>query len=139
VPPRAAYLFTDFDRFARRYGVPLVMNPHFPINTITLMRMDVGLQLRRRCPLQAYRDAVFRAIWAESEEHERPGHRGQVLQAAGFDAPALLAMAQDPQVKDRLKAVTQQAWTAASSAPRPFSSATRCSGARTGSISSARP
>jgi 2-hydroxychromene-2-carboxylate isomerase len=32
-----------------------------------------------------------------------------VLQAAGFDAQALLALTQDAEVKDRLKAVTQQA------------------------------
>jgi 2-hydroxychromene-2-carboxylate isomerase len=41
--------------------LPLVMNPAFPINTITLMRIDVGLQLRRPARLDAYRDAMFRA------------------------------------------------------------------------------
>ena len=40
VPAKGAYTFTDFDRFARRYGVPLKRNPHFPINTLALMRSD---------------------------------------------------------------------------------------------------
>ena len=46
VPLKGSYLFVDMARFAKRYGVPLVMNPHFPINTLQLMRAAVGLQLR---------------------------------------------------------------------------------------------
>ena len=46
VPLKGNYLFKDLDRYARRYDVPLNMNPHFPINTVTLMRVDVGLALR---------------------------------------------------------------------------------------------
>jgi 2-hydroxychromene-2-carboxylate isomerase len=34
---------------------------------------------------------------------------GPVLKASGFDPAELLALAADPQVKDRLKAVTQDA------------------------------
>ena len=37
---------TDLQRFARRYGVPFVHNPHFPINTLLLMRGATGLQMR---------------------------------------------------------------------------------------------
>jgi 2-hydroxychromene-2-carboxylate isomerase len=38
-----------------------------------------------------------------------PAAVSQVLQAAGFDAAALVALAAEPEVKDRLKAVTQDA------------------------------
>jgi 2-hydroxychromene-2-carboxylate isomerase len=34
---------------------------------------------------------------------------GEVLQAAGFDAPAMLALSQDAAVKEQLKTVTQAA------------------------------
>ena len=30
IPAKGRYIFGDFDRFARRYGVPLNRNPHFP-------------------------------------------------------------------------------------------------------------
>lgn len=109
IPAKGAYTFTDFDRFARRYGVPLNRNPHFPINTLTLMRGAVGLRLREPARFMAYCEAIFRAIWVDSKNLNDPATVGAVLQAAGFEPQALLALAQDAEVKERLKAVTQQA------------------------------
>ncbi len=34
----------DLERFAKRYGVPFRFNPHFPINTLALMRGAVAYQ-----------------------------------------------------------------------------------------------
>jgi 2-hydroxychromene-2-carboxylate isomerase len=30
IPAKGRYMFVDLDRYARRYGVPLKFNPHFP-------------------------------------------------------------------------------------------------------------
>ena len=109
IPAKGKYTFDDFDRFARRYGVPLKRNPHFPINTLMLMRGAVGLQLREPARFIAYCDAVFRAIWVHAQNLNDPATVGDVLHQAGFDPQALLAMTQDSEVKDTLKAVTQQA------------------------------
>jgi 2-hydroxychromene-2-carboxylate isomerase len=109
VPLKGRYLFKDLNRYARSYGVPLVMNPHFPINTIALMRIDVGLLDAGHPQLQVYRDAVFQAIWVTQRNMGDADTVAQVLAEAGLDAPALLAMAADPQVKESLKARTQQA------------------------------
>src|SRR5262249_15466623 len=46
IPAKGSYVFADLDRFAKRYGVTLNTNPYFPINTLTLMRGAVGLQMR---------------------------------------------------------------------------------------------
>src|SRR5882757_9378298 len=54
VPAKGRYMDVDMARFARRYGVPLAMNPHFPINTLTLMRGATGAQLRAPDRFQAY-------------------------------------------------------------------------------------
>ena len=35
VPAKGRYVYIDMKRFADAYGVPLVMNPHFPIITTT--------------------------------------------------------------------------------------------------------
>ena len=56
-----------------------------------------------------YVDAVYRAIWVDGKNMNDPAVVGAVLQQAGFDPQALLALADDPEVKDRLKAVTQEA------------------------------
>jgi 2-hydroxychromene-2-carboxylate isomerase len=109
VPAKGRYMVGDLERFARRYGVPFRHNPHFPINTLTLMRGALGLQMREPDRLRPYGDAVFRAIWVDQQNMSDPATVGGVLQAAGFDPQQLLALTADPEVKERLKAVTQEA------------------------------
>jgi 2-hydroxychromene-2-carboxylate isomerase len=109
VPAKGQYMVDDLQRFARRYGVPYAHNPHFPINTLTLMRGATGLQMREPARMIPYVDAVYRAIWVEAKDMNDPATVAAVLKQAGFDAERLLALASDPAVKDRLKAVTQEA------------------------------
>jgi 2-hydroxychromene-2-carboxylate isomerase len=109
VPAKGKYMLADLERFARRYGVPFRHNPHFPINTLMLMRGAVGLQMREPDRMLAYVDAVFRAIWVDALDMGDPATVAQVLQQAGFDAQQLLALTAEPEVKERLKAVTQDA------------------------------
>ena len=109
VPAKGKYVFKDFARFARRYGVPLNTNPFFPINTLTLMRAAVGLQMRGDSSFGDYVAAMFQAISVDSQNMNDPATVGTVLQAAGFDAAAMLALASEQAVKDQLKAATQEA------------------------------
>jgi 2-hydroxychromene-2-carboxylate isomerase len=109
VPAKGQYMIGDLQRYARRYAVPFQHNPHFPINTLMLMRGATGVQMREPQRLAAYTDAVFRAIWVDAKNMNDPATVGAVLQQAGFDAGQLLALTADPQVKERLKSVTQDA------------------------------
>jgi 2-hydroxychromene-2-carboxylate isomerase len=109
VPAKGRWMFHDMARWARRYAVPLAMNPHFPINTLTLMRGAVGLQLRRPADFEPYVDTVFRAMWATPCNLGDAEVLAATLQRAGFDAEALLALAGDPEVKARLVANTDEA------------------------------
>jgi 2-hydroxychromene-2-carboxylate isomerase len=89
--------------------VPFQHNPHFPITTLTLMRAATAIQLQQLDRLADYLDAVFRAIWVDAKNMNDPQVVASVLQAAGFEPAALLAQAADPQVKERLRQVTQDA------------------------------
>jgi 2-hydroxychromene-2-carboxylate isomerase len=109
VPAKGQYMQDDLQRFARRYGVPFAHNPHFPINTLTLMRGAIGLQMREPARMVPYVDAVYRAIWVEGKNMNDPATVGKALQQAGFAPEQLLALASDPAVKDHLKAETQEA------------------------------
>jgi 2-hydroxychromene-2-carboxylate isomerase len=109
VPAKGRYTLLDFQRFARRYGVPLEFNPYFPINTLTLMRGAIGLQLRQPERFEAYLDAIFKAMWQDKRNLGDPAVLAATLDAAGFDPQALLALVGDQEVKDALKASTEEA------------------------------
>jgi 2-hydroxychromene-2-carboxylate isomerase len=109
VPAKGRYVFIDMKRFADAYGVPLVMNPHFPIITTTLMRAATALQAQGDEAFQRYMDAIYRAIWVEALNMNDPGVVSEVLSHAGFDPAAVLAMANEQATKDKLKAVTMTA------------------------------
>lgn len=109
VPAKGRYMQGDLERFARRYNVEFRHNPFFPINTLTLMRGAIALQLRDPDRFMAYGDAMYRAIWVDGRNMNDPAAVGAVLAAAGFDPMAVLALTQEAEVKDRLKAVTQEA------------------------------
>ena len=109
VPAKGRYVFIDMKRFADAYGVPLVMNPHFPIITTTLMRAATALQVQGDEAFQRYMDAIYRAIWVEALNMNDPSVVGEVLTRAGFDPAAVLAMANEQVTKDKLKAVTMTA------------------------------
>ncbi|MBP6683486.1 MAG: 2-hydroxychromene-2-carboxylate isomerase [Halioglobus sp.] len=108
IPAKGKYMLEqDLPRFAARYGVPLTFNPHFPINTLNLMRMAMAAQ-QLGC-LDAYLDRVFDAIWVDGKNMGDAAVVEQVLADAGLDAGALIARSQDPGVKAELVANTEAA------------------------------
>lgn len=109
IPAKGRYLFADLQRFARRQDIPFRQNPHFPINTLTLMRIATGLQLREPQRLVPYVGAVYRAIWVHGLDMNDPTVVAGVLREAGFVPEAVMALAGDPEVKQRLKDDTQEA------------------------------
>ncbi len=108
VPAKAAYMNNDLERFAKRYGVPFRFNPHFPINTLALMRGAVAYQ-DDVVVSSTYRDAIFRAIWVEARNLNEPDVIGQVLSDAGLDPAELMNRIGQQNVKDQLIANTAEA------------------------------
>lgn len=109
VPAKAAYMLGDLQRFALRYQVPFAFNPHFPIDTLKLMRLVSGVQLYHPDQLSGFGDLMFRGLWVEGLNLGSDEVLTQTLQNAGYEAARILALAEDPQVKDALKATTEEA------------------------------
>jgi 2-hydroxychromene-2-carboxylate isomerase len=109
VPAKGKYIFVDFKRFADSYGVPLEINPFFPIITTTLMRMVTGLQMRSDARMHEFMDTIFKAIWVDALNLNAPEVVAEVLREAHFDPVELLQMANEQTTKDRLKDITTQA------------------------------
>ena len=109
IPAKGKYIFADFSRFAKRYGVEFNMNPWFPVNTLLFMRGAIALQMKGDPRFKDYCRAVFDAIWVASLNMNDTAVASQALVRAGFDATALIALASEQATKDALKAATQTA------------------------------
>jgi 2-hydroxychromene-2-carboxylate isomerase len=109
IPAKGRWMGQDIARFARRYGVPFKFNAHFPINTLTLMRGAVGLQMKQPQRFEHYLATVFRAMWVEPTNLGDPAVLAATLGAAGFDAAAFEALVGDAEVKAKLTANTEAA------------------------------
>ena len=109
IPAKGKWMLEDLPRWAQRYGAPYRRNPHFPINTLSLMRGAVGMQMKGESEFLRYVDAIYPAMWEKERNMGDPAVVAAVLAEAGFDPAAFQAMVADPAVKDKLKAVTQEA------------------------------
>lgn len=109
VPAKGRYMMADLRRHAERYGVPFRANPFFPVNTLSLMRGAVGLQMRQPGRLAAYSQAVYEALWVHRQDMGDPAVVAAVVAAAGFEPQGLTALAGQPEVKEQLKANTADA------------------------------
>jgi 2-hydroxychromene-2-carboxylate isomerase len=109
IPRKGAWMNLDLQRFATRYGVPFAHNPHFPINTLQLMRGAVGYQMRKPAAFDAYVAAIYRAMWVDGRNLGELAELGDVLRNAGFDSQEFLTFVQDPAVKDKLRTDTEAA------------------------------
>ena len=108
-PAKQNYEMLEFDRFVKAHALPFKMNPLFPINSLYLMRGAVAAQ-RLGC-FALYVDTVMAAMWEDGRDMGYPEIVRQVLDRAGLNSAALLALADDPDVKAQLMANTEAAAT----------------------------
>ncbi|CAG8873488.1 2-hydroxychromene-2-carboxylate isomerase [Pseudomonas fluorescens] len=109
IPAKGRHMIQDLDRYARRYGVPLKFNPHFPINTLVLMRAVTGIQLHHPERFVAFIDCLFKALWVDGRNLNDPATVATVLSGNGFDPNEVLALTADETVKATLKDNTEKA------------------------------
>jgi 2-hydroxychromene-2-carboxylate isomerase len=107
VPAKRAYSKLEFARYAAHYGIPFSPNPHFPINTMHLMRGAAWAELEGR--LLPYSTAIFKAMWVEPRNLGDPAELAPVLSAAGFEPVAFQAGIDRADVKQRLRETTDEA------------------------------
>lgn len=107
VEPKRRYGALELERFARHYGCAFRRNPHFPINTLSLMRVAHAAVDRGVFP--RFHEVVYPAFWAEGENLGDEAVVRRVLEGAGLDGKALLRAAGEPDAKASLRATTDEA------------------------------
>ena len=108
IPAKLAYEALEMRRFVARHGITAYApNPHFPVNTLAIMRGAVAAG--RLGVFAPYVEAVFRAMWEQGLKMDDPAVIGEALNAAGLPAGELIALTQEAEVKEELVANTRAA------------------------------
>lgn len=108
IPNKQAYERLELSRFVARHGLSRYrFNPHFPVNTLKVMRGACAAQ-KLGC-LPAYVEVVYAAMWEDGKNMDDLPTLTATLDAGGLDSQAILTASQDPEVKAMLLANTQSA------------------------------
>ncbi|WP_373472805.1 2-hydroxychromene-2-carboxylate isomerase [Sphingorhabdus lacus] len=106
-PAKRNYEMLEFDRFVKAHSIPFRLNPNFPINSLYLMRGAVAAQ-HLGCFMH-YVEAIMTAMWEQGLNTGDLDVVRKVLEDSGLDSAAILAKADDPEVKAELAANTEKA------------------------------
>lgn len=107
IDAKRAYTFRDVMRQAARQGLAFEGPPGHPFNPLMVLRMCTAVtdqRARRRLAL-----GLLKACWERGEDISDPAALARIADGCDFDGEALVASAQDAQVKQQLAAATERA------------------------------
>jgi 2-hydroxychromene-2-carboxylate isomerase len=107
VEAKRKYFSLELRRCVQKLGIAFVQNPHFPINTLGLMR--TAHAARALEVFEPFHAAIFRAFWTTGADLGSPDVVADVLNAEGMDGVAIVEAAQGDDVKAALRATTDEA------------------------------
>lgn len=100
------YQSLEMDRFVKKHGLTkFAFNPHFPVNTLQIMRGAVAAELDGFLP--TYIEVVMAAMWENKLKMDDAEIIQSTLDAGGLDGAHVLARIQGADVKAKLIANTQ--------------------------------
>ncbi len=106
VPAKARYMLKDLQDWARRYGLKIKMPPTvFPVNSVKVMRACIVLAPRSE--MIAFANAAFEAYWSRDEDISSDETLARICAAVGVDASGLMSDIARAEIKDRLRANTE--------------------------------
>jgi 2-hydroxychromene-2-carboxylate isomerase len=101
VKNKLPYGLLEARRFIKKHGiVKFTPNPHFPVNTVQIMRGAVAAEMDGQ--LAKYVEAAFVSMWERGKKMDDPEVIRAELDAAGLDGARTLARIQELDVKDKL-------------------------------------
>jgi len=103
IPAKGKYMALELERWARHYGIGMKMNPHFPFNTIRLMRGAVAALRQGR--FAAYHPQMYRAVWSEGRNLGKEDVLRELLASSGIDPASI----DGDEIKNELRANTDGA------------------------------
>lgn len=106
VKVKARYHLKDMQDWARLAGLKIIFPPRiFPINSVKAMRACIVL--KNQGLLVPFAANVFEAYWSHETDIADDGQLVRILERVGADSGSVMDAIQTPEIKDQLKANTQ--------------------------------
>lgn len=105
-PLKASYSGKDLQDWARLCGIRIGRPGVFPVRSILAMRAVLAAEEQGR--LVALSKALFESYWGRLEDISQPERVAACVKEVGLDPDAVLARAQTPYIKAKLKAHTDE-------------------------------
>lgn len=107
VAPKQRWLLRDVKDWALHYDVPLAFPKSFPFNSLKVQRMLIAAD--EQGGIVTLTHALFDALWGQGAEVMDLAKLAQCADQVGLEGAALLARTDASEVKERLKANTEEA------------------------------
>lgn len=106
-PRKAAYSAKDLQDWARLTGLKIIMPPPvFPVRATLAMRCALAAQAEGK--VVEFSRSCFEAYWSDSQDISQSEILNAVCASAGLVGDRILERAQAPEIKDRLRANTDE-------------------------------
>ena len=105
-PRKASYSGKDLQDWARLAGIEIGKPQPFPVNAVLEMRCCLAAQEKGK--LIEFAHEAFKAYWGDLKDVSKPEVIGGVCRAAGLNPDEILARASAQDIKDRLRANTEE-------------------------------
>ena len=113
VSAKQAYMLKDLQDWSHQAGLKIVMPPKvFPVNSVKAMRACIWLAREdssaQKTVMIAFAKSVFKAYWAREEDISQDEVLAAICASRDIDAKALLEGISESDIKDQLKANTEE-------------------------------
>jgi 2-hydroxychromene-2-carboxylate isomerase len=105
-PRKASYSGKDLQDWARLAGIAIGKPPVFPVRAVAAMRCVLAAD--EQGALVPFARATFEAYWRDLKDIGQPEILREVCGMAGLDCVQILARADAPEIKDRLRLNTEE-------------------------------
>lgn len=105
-PRKASYSGKDLQDWARLAGIEIGKPQPFPVNAVLEMRCCLAADEEGK--LVDFARAAFKAYWGDLKDVSQPAVIADVCRVAGLNPDAILARASAQDIKDRLRANTEE-------------------------------
>jgi 2-hydroxychromene-2-carboxylate isomerase len=105
-PRKSVHYVKDLQDWASYVGIVIGQPSVFPVNSVRAMRGALIAQDDGK--LVPFVRAVFESYWGDLEDISLPEVIGRIATSLGYDAAAFIAKTDDPAIKNRLRANTDE-------------------------------